>query len=206
MSHEWKSTTLETEGKAFDAFLELSGKQWLCRGQSMRHLGLVPSIDRDGLKNLSRLEKLSLERESINAFRSNARFFSHPGEEAALTDDIVALMVMRHYGVPTRLLDWSKSPYVAAYFAALGGDAEDGEIWTFDERLYAKNGKEQWRRWPETTSDLSGDHDKFKAGLTAFTTEDPPKADWFICGFYSPGFPSSKCSGQCLYPHCTVWS
>jgi hypothetical protein len=146
----------------------------------------VPSIDREPRQNLSRIEKLTLERQSIDLFRSTARFFASPGEQGALADDIVALMVLRHYGVPTRLLDWSLSPWVAAYFAAQDHDEENGELWSFDEPLYEQEGKKQWLRWPETTSDGSGDASRFDAGLTAFSREEPP--DWFICGFYA-GFP-----------------
>jgi hypothetical protein len=41
-------------------------------------------------------------------------------------------MVMRHFGAPTRLLDWTRSPYVAAYFAVQGSwndEGTDGAIW-----------------------------------------------------------------------------
>jgi len=186
MSHDWKTTTLTDEDEVFSVLVELRGKRWICRGQGRRHAGLIPSIDRSKLKHLSRPQKLVCERQSIDLFRKTARFFAHPGEQGALTDDIVALMVLRHHDVPTRLLDWSLSPYVAAYFATCDNKSEDGEIWGFDESVYEDIGKEQWRRWPETTTDRSGDPSKFDAKLTAFTIDEPP--DWFICGFYS-GFP-----------------
>lgn len=186
MACNWNTTTLTDEEKAFEVLADLRGKRWLCRGQSKRYGNLLPSIDRDKLQSLLRVEKLTLERRSIDLFRSSARFFAHPGEQGALTDDIVALMVLRHHEVPTRLLDWSKSPYVAAYFAAWHHEMEDGEIWSFDEPVYEKVGKKQWKKNPETTIDGSGDDSKFEAGLTAFSLTEPP--DWFICGFYT-GFP-----------------
>ena len=181
MTDGWDSTCLTDEGEAQRVFLDLRGKRWLCRGQAKQYGGLVPSIDRNPRDGLSRVEKLTLERRSIDLFRSTARFFADAGEQGALHDDIVALMVLRHYGVPSRILDWSWSPWVAVYFSVEKHDAEDGEVWAFDEPLYERKGTEQWKRWPETTSD-----GKFAAGLTAFRVEEPP--DWFICGFYLPGF------------------
>lgn len=42
------------------------------------------------------------------------------------------LFLMQHYGVPTRLLDWSESPLVALYFAVENMEKygnEDGALW-----------------------------------------------------------------------------
>ena len=151
MSHAWKTTTLTSEKQALDVFMELSGKRWLCRGQSERYGNLAPSIDRKPRQGLSRSKKLRLERQSIDLFRSTARFFADPGEQTVVASDLGALMVLQHYGVPTRLLDWSLSPWVAAFFATEGSDKDKGEIWAFDYSVYEREGFEQWKRWPETT-------------------------------------------------------
>jgi hypothetical protein len=193
MSHNWKSTPLSSEEETLRVLAELKGKRWMCRGQP-RHCcdGLRPSIDRKPRQNLSRLEKLTLERQSIDIFRSTARFFVSEGERNALVDDVSALMVLRHYEVPTRLLDWSMSPYVAAYFAVKDKDTDNGEIWSFDEPLFELDAeKKQWEKWPETTIKRSGKGPDFLAGLTAFTIEEPP-SNWFACYFYRPGFPRQQ--------------
>lgn len=186
MACDWVTTTLTDVDETLNVLSELKGKRWLCRGQSKQYDTLEPSIDRGILQYITRRDKLQLERQSIELFRASAKFFAHSGELGAMNDDVVTLMVLRHYSVPTRLLDWSSSPHVAAYFATCDHEANDGELWGFDEPRYEDVGKEQWARWPETTTDHSGDPSKFDAKLTAFVTDEPP--DWFICGFYT-GFP-----------------
>ena len=186
-NHDWKVSTLRSEAEVFQVLVELCGQRWLCRGQSKCYGSLLPTIDRDPFKKLSRIEKLNLERQSIDLFRSTVQYFADQREQKSKFNDLIALMVLRHYNVPTRLLDWSLSPYVAAYFSVSIDDTEDGEIWSFDESLYEIEGRKQWTRYPETTIDGSGDPSKFDYNMkTAFGVQEP--SDWIVCQFYE-GFP-----------------
>jgi len=48
----------------------------------------------------------------------------------------------RHHGVPTTILDWTASPYVAAYFAFAEDPPEQDDraaVWVFDKEAFAKN-------------------------------------------------------------------
>ncbi|MBI9015488.1 MAG: FRG domain-containing protein [Clostridiales bacterium] len=40
--------------------------------------------------------------------------------------------LMQHYGAPTRLLDWTASPYIACYFAVSESFEEDAAVYIFD--------------------------------------------------------------------------
>jgi FRG domain len=186
--HLWPTTPLTTVDAVLAMLFERQRLHWLCRGQAREWKKLTPTIDRKHLAKLSRSEKLDYERRSINVFRSTARYFADPGEHRVFVDDIVALMVLRHYGTPTRILDWTMTPFIAAYFAVdeRGNDSENGELWAFDHERYRVLGAEQWKKMAETTDGHSGDPARFRPSLTAFQVEEP--RDWFVCYFYEEGF------------------
>lgn len=106
----WNEMVIESLPAARRVFLELKGKRWLCRGQQRRFGILLPTIDRNELRSVPRYQKLALERNSIDTFRSSARYFADPGEAASLSDDVVAIMLLRQFCVPTGLLDWTLLP------------------------------------------------------------------------------------------------
>lgn len=49
-------------------------------------------------------------------------------------DFISWLFLMQHYGLPTRLLDWSTSVLVATFFAVIERPTEDGVVFAMDPR------------------------------------------------------------------------
>lgn len=96
---------------------------------------LLTSLDRLGGVNPPHT-KIALEEHILRNF---ARY-SRPHLPHA-TNEWELLVAAQHHGVPTRLLDWSYSPLVAAHFATLGDQRVDRVIWRLDwKRMHRKFG------------------------------------------------------------------
>jgi hypothetical protein len=95
---------------------------YLFRGvTSVRHT-LIPSVgrQRDGY-NYS----VNIEKALFDQFKREAL----PFLAARPQNDWEWLALAQHYGVPTRLLDWSESPSVSLFFAVWGNDDEDAGLY-----------------------------------------------------------------------------
>ena len=184
----WKPQLLETLEAVEQTLVELTARRWLCRGVSSIHDNLLPSIDRPlrekPYPTLSEKQKLSLELASIDLFRSVSKYHVDELPIGTLDDTIVTLMWMRHYGVPTRLLDWSKSPYVAAFFASSENQNAPGDLWAFDHDQYVLEGEKQWI----VSSDAmvkTDDRDILLFDQTAFQLDRPVERNYIVCIFYA---------------------
>lgn len=115
------------------AWLMAPGNTWIWRGQARFRWRLQPRLARDFAAlpplaaDLSR-DYAGLENGLIGFFKGRARRSLVPAPDDL--DLLSWLAVMQHYGAPTRLLDWTRSPFVALWFAYEGASGdEDAALW-----------------------------------------------------------------------------
>jgi hypothetical protein len=110
--------------------------RWACRGEAQCFPRCLPSIDRLTLTNWSNdpLGRLALENTLVAKFKQQSAVWLAEYEREIAAGDLSCLTLMQHFGGPTRLLDWSNSLWIAAYFACLESPADCGRLLCFDKR------------------------------------------------------------------------
>lgn len=102
------------------------------RGISCATYTLIPKIMRDGKPTADVFDR---EKRLLTRFRQRSMAYWPAGYPQ---NDWEHLFAMQHYGMPTRLLDWSENLFVAAHFAheAPSTHAHEGEcvpvVWCID--------------------------------------------------------------------------
>ena len=78
--------------------------------------GLETSLERTCYELFGNLEKANQLEDSLSR-EFKRRFHHYSSIIPAFDDHLQWFSLMRHYGAPTRLMDWTYSRYIAAYFA-----------------------------------------------------------------------------------------
>lgn len=111
--------------------------RFIFRGQSDHRWSLEPKLRRifSG-SNYDTQKWKDIESYAFEKFRNHAR---HQLPNQVVPGKFAVLpwwAFMQHHQAPTRLLDWTTSPYIALYFACIGDRTVDGSVfWVDAEKL-----------------------------------------------------------------------
>ncbi len=121
---------------------------WAFRGERDAAWPLLSSLSRRLMRtNAERADWQQREERAIRVFRRKAHVYLP--DRSVLADDLRCLAMMQHHGAPTRLFDFTKSPYVAAFFAL--------EQASQDAAVYALNTPALWELAPRDEPRLTRD-------------------------------------------------
>ena len=109
--------------------LPLRGMDWAFRGHARYDWPLAPTLERLAARYKDIRE--NSEGYLLKSFKRRApQFLTNLPDDA---EDLEWIALMRHHGTPTRLLDLTRSPFVAAFFATSEADEDKpSAIWAIN--------------------------------------------------------------------------
>jgi hypothetical protein len=136
---------------------ELPYREWIFRGQSNSNWPLEPKFKRiieeiRKVKEYAGEKKHRLryiyERDMINEFKSKSHLYIKDNPDMLFSKldetsvDLEWLSIMQHFGAPTRLLDFSFSPFVASFFALIDAN-ENSTVYALNREIIERNNLER---------------------------------------------------------------
>ena len=92
-------------------------ERYLFRGQGDAEWKLSSTFDR-GFAEVQPERREKIAKQLLENFKRECEIY--PDLKEIVSEEYALLALGQHYGLPTRLLDWTESPYVAAFFAFQG--------------------------------------------------------------------------------------
>jgi hypothetical protein len=128
---DWDELERELESYYLDR--GSGSNHWVFRGVANVSYGLLTSLERELSANPwwreapAKAERLMIDEYKKRAHQYLPELFREP-------QDVEWLSLMQHHGAPTRLLDWTRTPYVALFFALRGAvlSRENPAIWVLN--------------------------------------------------------------------------
>jgi FRG domain len=134
---------LMTWGDHLERLNKLAGPM-LFRGQAEQFQNLAPTLSRaarNGNQPVNHQAVVLLETSLLDGFRTHYSQVQGMSQDMPLSGELMTrsklevLSLMQHYEVPSRLLDWSESVWIATFFACASSPQKDAELWFFDEAI-----------------------------------------------------------------------
>lgn len=108
-----ETVRIDSFAQLHDLIQRYDARHTIYRGVKNAEYRLVPKIGRDRPHEMKAEDLEKIEKRVLRIFKDRAiAYLDHPPR-----NDWEWLAIAQHHGLPTRLLDWSRNPLIATYFA-----------------------------------------------------------------------------------------